>query len=100
MIPAAFDDPQGWVLKPSREGGGNNIWEDDMLKKLTELKGCKEREAFILMQRLKPPHVPNRLLSVYNYSHFQFIIILTDHPEFTGLFMIIVMRTTAAIKYL
>jgi len=58
----AFDDPRGWVLKPSREGGGNNIWEEEMLEKLTQLHDSEEREAFVLMQRLNPPHVPNRVV--------------------------------------
>ncbi|KAL5269699.1 hypothetical protein ACHWQZ_G003233 [Mnemiopsis leidyi] len=56
----AFDNPKGWVLKPSREGGGNNIWDEDMVKKLTELHNSAEREAYVLMQRLTPPLVPNR----------------------------------------
>lgn len=58
----AFDDPRGWVLKPSREGGGNNIWEEEMLEKLTQLHDSDEREAFVLMQRLNAPHVPNRVV--------------------------------------
>ena len=49
-------------MKPSREGGGNNIWEEEMLEKLTQLHDSDEREAFVLMQRLNAPHVPNRLL--------------------------------------
>ena len=63
---AAYDDPMGWVLKPSREGGGNNIWEGEMVDKLKELHDSEEREVFVLMQRLNPPHVPNRLLNLIN----------------------------------
>ena len=60
LIFSAFDDPEGWVLKPSREGGGNNVWDEEMLRTLTELEGQQKREAFVLMQRLKPPHIQNR----------------------------------------
>ena len=56
----AFDSPQGWVLKPSREGGGNNFWDDEMLEKLKELEGSEKREAYVLMEKLRPPHIPNR----------------------------------------
>ena len=60
----AFDCPQGWVLKPSREGGGNNFFDDDMLEKLRELKGSDKREAYVLMEKLRPPHVPNRFVFI------------------------------------
>ena len=39
--------------------------EEEMLQKLTQLHDSEEREAFVLMQRLNPPHVPNRLLVVH-----------------------------------
>ena len=58
----ALDNPAAWVLKPSREGGGNNYWEEEMVEKLTELADSPAREAFVLMQRLTPPRVPNRFI--------------------------------------
>lgn len=50
----ALENPDRFVLKPQREGGGHNIYGSDIpntLKKLTE----EERSAYILMDRIMPP---------------------------------------------
>ncbi|KAI9228687.1 MAG: glutathione synthase [Piptocephalis tieghemiana] len=52
----ALKDPEGFVMKPQREGGGNNIYGDDIPKVLKELS-IKERCAYILMDLIKPPRV-------------------------------------------
>ncbi|MBI3927278.1 MAG: hypothetical protein HY319_17205 [Armatimonadetes bacterium] len=39
-----------WVLKPHREGGGNNFFGDGLVRKLGEIGD--EHEAFILMERI------------------------------------------------
>jgi glutathione synthase len=47
-------NPEGFVMKPQREGGGNNIYGadiPDVLKKMHE----KERSAYIIMERIIPP---------------------------------------------
>ena len=51
-IKLALANPAGYVLKPQREGGGNNLYSDDLRKRL-ELGG--DLGAFILMQRILPP---------------------------------------------
>ena len=61
---SAYSAPNDWVMKPSKEGGGNNIWEEEMCSKLRELEGKDERGSFVLMQRLKPPSYKNRLVYV------------------------------------
>lgn len=47
-------DPAKYVLKPQREGGGNNVYGHDIpdaLRKMSEV----ERSAWILMERIFPP---------------------------------------------
>ncbi|CAI5484933.1 unnamed protein product [Closterium sp. Yama58-4] len=60
IIAKAIQEPSEFVLKPQREGGGNNIYDEEITRKLTELTeageaGRQELAAFILMQRLFPP---------------------------------------------
>lgn len=44
--------PDRFVLKPQREGGGNNLYGQAILERLKDTKGLA---AFILMQRIRPP---------------------------------------------
>lgn len=49
----AFESPQNYVLKPQREGGGNNIYKSDIpefLKKTPE----HQWSAYILMELIEP----------------------------------------------
>jgi len=41
-----------FVLKPQREGGGNNLWNEDISKKLSSID-LSQRAAFILMKKIK-----------------------------------------------
>lgn len=50
-VRAALADPDNFVLKPQREGGGNNLYGSDLAKALNELTS-KQRAAFILMERI------------------------------------------------
>ena len=45
-------NPEQFVLKPQREGGGNNLYGKAILDRLKDTKGLA---AFILMQRIRPP---------------------------------------------
>lgn len=57
----AFESPQDYVLKPQREGGGNNVYKTDIpsfLQKIDE----KEWDAYILMELIKPPTFKNKVL--------------------------------------
>lgn len=49
---AALADPEAWVLKPSREGGGNNYFGEEMVKQLKQLS-VQQAEAFILMEAIR-----------------------------------------------
>jgi glutathione synthase len=48
----AIANPDKYVLKPQREGGGNNLYGEALKQKLQEGEGLA---AYILMQRLFPP---------------------------------------------
>lgn len=49
----AISNPDRYVLKPNREGGGNNIWGQNIANKLKEFTES-DRAEHILMQKLKP----------------------------------------------
>ncbi|KAJ6261272.1 hypothetical protein Dda_3941 [Drechslerella dactyloides] len=54
----AFEQPGKYVLKPQREGGGNNIYRDkipDFLSGIDEEKW----PSYILMELIQPPEVDN-----------------------------------------
>ncbi|KAM7541841.1 hypothetical protein Aperf_G00000006019 [Anoplocephala perfoliata] len=59
MVAGCRSDPSKFVLKPQREGGGNNIFGKDILSKLDEIMGKPEANAYILMERFEPPLVEN-----------------------------------------
>ncbi|XP_035781820.1 glutathione synthetase-like isoform X2 [Anopheles albimanus] len=50
----ALQDPERYVLKPQREGGGNNVYGADIPAALAAMTG-EERSAWILMERIFPP---------------------------------------------
>ena len=60
-VTAACSNPELFVLKPQREGGGNNFYGDDIPKTLGAMDEA-ERKAYILMQRIFPPPQFGRLL--------------------------------------
>ncbi len=51
---AAISNPDAWVLKPHREGGGNNFFSAQMVEKLKAIDEA-ESEAYILMEKIRPP---------------------------------------------
>ena len=44
--------PEQFVLKPQREGGGNNLYGEAAAERLRQPRGLA---AYILMQRIQPP---------------------------------------------
>jgi len=49
-------------LKPQREGGGNNIYGDDIKPFLENIRDSDERNAYILMDRIQPPLTTNYMV--------------------------------------
>ncbi|XP_071394968.1 glutathione synthetase-like [Centroberyx affinis] len=61
-VAMALAAPDQFVLKPQREGGGNNIYGSEICKVLEGAKGSTERTAYILMDLIHPSPVDNYLL--------------------------------------
>eukprot|EP00090_Calanus_glacialis_P028451 TRINITY_DN4569_c0_g1_i2.p1 TRINITY_DN4569_c0_g1~~TRINITY_DN4569_c0_g1_i2.p1 ORF type:complete len:481 (-),score=128.38 TRINITY_DN4569_c0_g1_i2:814-2256(-) len=59
---AAIANPEKYVLKPQREGGGNNVYGADIKPFLENIKDSEERNAFILMDRIQPPVTTNYMV--------------------------------------
>ncbi|CAK9191339.1 unnamed protein product [Sphagnum troendelagicum] len=65
IIKEAIRNPEGFVLKPQREGGGNNTYGADVSEKLIQLRktdGGAGLAAYILMQRIFPAVHPAYLV--------------------------------------
>ncbi|XP_049879709.1 glutathione synthetase-like isoform X3 [Pectinophora gossypiella] len=56
-VEMALADAERFVLKPQREGGGNNIYGPEIRDALTRMRHSRERAAYILMERILPPLV-------------------------------------------
>ncbi|KAI9483779.1 MAG: glutathione synthetase [Benjaminiella poitrasii] len=54
----ALERPDDFVMKPQREGGGHNVYGQDILAELERLKP-EERNAYILMDLIKSPPLQN-----------------------------------------
>ncbi|CAG8764648.1 20363_t:CDS:2, partial [Racocetra persica] len=57
----ALEHPERFVMKPQREGGGNNIYTKDipqLLRSITPL----ERSSYILMDLIQPPMMKNIII--------------------------------------
>ncbi|XP_076840551.1 glutathione synthetase [Brachyhypopomus gauderio] len=61
-VDMALAAPDRYVLKPQREGGGNNIYGQDICGVLEGVKDSTERTAYILMDKIHPQPVSNYLL--------------------------------------
>ncbi|MBN3304913.1 GSHB synthetase, partial [Amia calva] len=61
-VAMAIANPDHFVLKPQREGGGNNIYGEDICQVLESVKENSERCAYILMDKIRPQPVRNYLL--------------------------------------
>lgn len=53
-VELALAEPEKYVLKPQREGGGNNVYGEKIPSALRAMKN-NERSAWILMERIFPP---------------------------------------------
>ncbi|XP_012866145.1 PREDICTED: glutathione synthetase [Dipodomys ordii] len=61
-IAEALTAPSRFVLKPQREGGGNNLYGEEMVQALERLKDSEERASYILMEKIEPEPFRNCLL--------------------------------------
>ncbi|XP_035826153.1 glutathione synthetase-like [Aplysia californica] len=61
-VKLALQSPEKFVLKPQREGGGNNLYNEDITNFFKEYNRSKERSAYILMQKIFPLQQKNYLV--------------------------------------
>ncbi|XP_076131970.1 glutathione synthetase [Alosa pseudoharengus] len=61
-VAMALAKPDHYVLKPQREGGGNNIYGQEICQVLEGMTEGSERTAYILMDKIRPCPVQNYLL--------------------------------------
>ncbi|XP_031566892.1 glutathione synthetase-like [Actinia tenebrosa] len=61
-VKMALQDPEKYVLKPQREGGGNNFYGDDIKTTLNKMKNAHERSQYILMDKIRPPSFKNYII--------------------------------------
>ncbi|XP_007906850.1 glutathione synthetase isoform X2 [Callorhinchus milii] len=62
VVAMAMAEPEHFVLKPQREGGGNNSFGEELKQLLGSLKDSPERSAYILMEKVTPLPVVNYLV--------------------------------------
>ena len=58
LINDALANSDRWVLKPQREGGGNNIYDQELINALTTLPKS-ELKQLVLMERIVPSPLPS-----------------------------------------
>lgn len=58
----AMKTPTKFVVKPQREGGGNNIYGEDIVPFLKSIESSSERDAYIMMDRIHPPLTTNYMV--------------------------------------
>lgn len=59
----AIRNPENYVLKPQREGGGNNLYNEDIVTLLTDIGKDDRRCAYILMDKISPSGTTNYILN-------------------------------------
>ncbi|KAL4220750.1 hypothetical protein ACF0H5_021144 [Mactra antiquata] len=64
IISTALNNPEKFVLKPQREGGGNNLFGDELKSFLEKIKDTPEASSWILMDRIRAARHRNRLIRV------------------------------------
>jgi glutathione synthase len=60
-IKEAIQHPEHFVMKPQREGGGNNYYGEQVAEALQQFSS-QERSAWILMDRILPPYFNTYLM--------------------------------------
>ena len=58
----AMKSPEKFVLKPQREGGGNNMYGDEIVSFLEKIKDSPERNGYILMEKICAPISKNYMV--------------------------------------
>ena len=91
VVEDAIQRPHNYVLKPQKEGGGNNFFDDELQQKLQIAKAANgkdpELSTYLIMERINPPMIPAVLLRCGQARQ------QTTMSEF-GFFSIVISRNT------
>lgn len=68
IVQDAIEHPEKYVLKPQREGGGNNLWGAEITEKLINSTD-DEKSAFILMEKINSLKKEQVMLRKGSLSH-------------------------------
>lgn len=85
-----LNEPIKFVLKPQREGGGNNIYNENIKTWLNSMKNSQERTAWILMDRIYPPLQKNYLIRAAKESSLKDDTDLSDVITELGIYGVII----------
>lgn len=86
VIDDAIRNPSSYVLKPQREGGGNNLWNNEMVDALKRMNK-QERAAFILMKKISVRSITQRAGTLVSlFKVFLSLNVLLSHYCFLALF--------------
>ncbi|XP_062522399.1 glutathione synthetase-like isoform X2 [Corticium candelabrum] len=78
----AIANPSDYVIKPQREGGGSNIYNEDVKKTLIDLKDSTIRGSYTMQDRIHPVETTNYFL---RHGHLEELKPITVINE-TGIF--------------
>jgi len=76
-VAMARKSPERYVIKPQREGGGNNIYGDDINPFLDKIVGTEEQNAYIVMDRISPPVTTNYMVRPLSADGFGATLVKT-----------------------
>lgn len=66
MVAKAIENPSRYVIKPQKEGGGNNFYGEAVKTMLTKISTSPEALAdirqYLIMERISPPEIPACML--------------------------------------
>jgi len=61
VVKKAIDKPEDYVLKPQREGGGNNLYDEKIREVLTQWDK-KDVAQFLIMEKIRAPKIKHYML--------------------------------------
>lgn len=61
VVQKAIEKPGDYILKPQREGGGNNLYDDELKKVLTTWDK-KDIAQFLIMEKIRAPKIKHYML--------------------------------------
>ncbi|CAL7944549.1 unnamed protein product [Xylocopa violacea] len=90
IIDKAMAEPKRYVLKPQREGGGNNIYNEDIKLHLESTRNSEKRTAYILMDRFYPPVQKNYIVRAHNEPFEDTYLQFSDIVSELGIYGVII----------